>query len=472
MQKQSEERESDMNTMKNRILQTALCLAATCGNALAAETAKPPVVFQNLRYDDSQATREASLYYTKLGLSEVSDLSVGGQVRVRGEWWDNFNTKPANDDEFALTRIRLHADARILPALRFFVEARSALTYDRDIATPDGSGKRPIDEDSLDLENAFGDITIGGDIKATARIGRQELNYGSQRIIGVLDWANTRRTFDGARLIVKGDGWQADTFATRLVQIQRYEFNDGYIGGHDFYGIYATKTFKDLGATLDVYALNRLKHNITTNTVDDNRDSLGARLVGKCGASGFDYEIEGTYQIGDTGPADIDAYSIAAILGYSIPDCPFGTRLFAGYDYATGNSDPTDGTTERYDPLYPTGHMFFGLVDAIGRQNIQALSIGLRSEPVKKLKASLEAHWFERAETTDAVFDAGGNQIIAATASSSREIGQEIDVTLTYGFNPNFLITGGFGYLVAGPVIEDGLGNDVATSYVAGQYTF
>jgi hypothetical protein len=462
----------NMSNVKLRVLRAAACLAASCGATFAAETAKPAVEFQSLRYDDSQATREAALYYTKLSLGDESDLSVGGQLRWRAEWWDNYNSKPVNDDEFLLARIRLHADARLFPALRFFVEGRSAFSYDRDIATPDGSGKRPIDEDSLDLENAFGDITVGGDVKATARIGRQEMNYGSQRVIGVLDWANTRRTFDGARLIVTGDGWRVDAFATRLVQIQRYEFNDGYIGGQDFYGIYATKNFKDVGATLDVYALNRLKHNTSTNTVDDNRDTLGARLNGKFGASGFDYEVEGSYQTGEAGASDIDAYSIAAVLGYNVPDCPYSSRLYAEYDYATGGTDPKDKNAERYDPLYPTGHMFFGLVDAIGRANIQDICIGLRASPVKKLKCSLEGHWFERAETTDGVFDAGGNQIIAAAASNAKQIGQEVDITLSYAIDRTMTISGGFGYLFAGPVIEDSLGDDIATAYIGGQFTF
>lgn len=456
------------------VLLTATCLGTAAGHATAADAApaKPPVVFQNLRYDDSQATREASLYYTKLALGDASDLSIGGQVRLRGESWENFNFKEANDDEFLLTRIRLHADARVAKGLRFFVEGRSALANGRDLPTPDKSGKRPIDEDVLDLENAFADLSVGTDTRATLRLGRQELNYGSQRVIGVLDWANTRRTFDGAKAIVKGADWQVDAFATRLVQIQRYQFNDGYVGGQDLYGLYGTKQFKDVGATLDVYALNRLKHNATTNTVDDNRDTFGSRLAGKVGASGLDYEFEGDYQTGEAGQADISAYSFAALLGYNVPGCPYASRIYVGFDYATGDDDLKDADAKRYDQLYPTGHMYFGLVDAIGRMNIQDYSIGLRAEPIKKLKASVEGHWFERAETTDGVFDAGGNQIIAGNASDAREIGQEIDVTIGYQFNPRFLLAAGYGHLFAGDVVEDSTGEDIDTAYVTGQYTF
>jgi hypothetical protein len=36
-------------------------------------------------------------------------------------------------------------------------------------------------------------------------VGRQELLYGAQRLISPLDWANTRRTFEGGKLIWQGE---------------------------------------------------------------------------------------------------------------------------------------------------------------------------------------------------------------------------------------------------------------------------
>ena len=459
-----------------------LSLAATCiGNvssiAVAADSASaaPSVNFQNLRYDDSQATREASLYYTKLTLSDKSDLNIGGQIRERGEWWDNFNFKDANDDTFLLSRIRLNGDLHTCENFRLFVEGRSAFVNSRDLPTPDKSGKRPTDEDELDLENAFGDLSYGDDTRATLRLGRQELSYGAQRTVGVLDWANTRRTFDGAKAMLKGSDWQVDAFATRLVQIQRYQFNDGYTKGQDFYGIYATKQFKDAGANLDLYALNRLQHGAVTNAInnDDNRDTFGSRLYRVCGKSGFDYDIEGDYQSGtSTGDKNIDAWSIAAVLGYKAPDCPYNSRLYLEYDYATGDKDPKDGDNNRYNPLYPTGHLFFGLIDAIGRQNIEDFCAGISAAPVKKVTTRLEGHYFERAESKDGVYDAGGNLIVPAAASKSSNIGEEVDFTIAYQYDAHLQIAAGYGHFFAGDVVNDAKGDDINTAYLSGQYTF
>lgn len=448
--------------------------APTTGTAPAPAPAAPAPEFRNLRYDDSQATREAGLVYTKLGWNEVSDLSIGGQVRERVETWVNYNFNPDNDDDlFILSRLRLHGDLRVASALRFFVEARSAFVNDRDLPPANQNGKRPIDEDQLDLQNAFGDLSFGlpGDHKLTLRAGRQEMAYGKERVIGVGDWTNTRRTFDGVRGILALGDWRVDAFAVRPVTIQRYEFNDGY-SGQDLYGVYAATKCKEIGMDLDLYALNRYRHNTPAAAPDDNRNTLGARVGGLCGASGFDYDLEAAYQFGDVGDGDIDAFSFASQFGYNVKDCPYASRIFLGYDYATGDDDLGDGDSSRYDQLYPTGHMYFGLIDAIGRQNIQDISLGLSARPMPKLSAKLEGHYFDRAEREDGVFDAGGNLIIPGGASDNRHIGEELDFSLGYQVDPHLLFTAGYGHLFAGSVVEDAEGDDISTGYVSGQYTF
>lgn len=457
-----------------RVVAVAVSVAAWPCASRSADPAQPSAApsFQTLRFEDSQATRKQGLIYMKLGWNDASDLSVGGQVRLRGEWWENFNFREDNDDEFLLTRIRLHGDLRACPNFRLFVEGRSAIATDRDLPTPDGSGKRPGDEDVIDLLNAFGDVSLAlcGDASAVVRGGRQEMLYGRQRVIGPGDWNNTRRSFDGAKLMLHRGDWTLDGFATRLVQVQRYEFNDGD-SGQDFYGVYGAGKLGETGAKLDAYWLLRNKDGAGA-APDDERQTAGSRLSGNCGTSGVDYDVEGMYQFGDQGDADIGAWALAAEIGYKVPECPYGSRLFAGYDYATGDEDAADGDAERYDQLYPTGHMHFGLVDVIGRINIQDFSAGITAEPAKKIKTKVEGHWFERAEDTDGVFDASGNQVIAGDASDASEIGQEIDFSIGYQFDPRLLIAAGYGHFFAGDVVDDAAGDDIDTAYLTGQYTF
>lgn len=457
------------STTAVRGLLAGLAAAATMGAARAAD---PAPTFQNLRYNDSQETRRQDLIYMKLGPGEASSLAVGGQARVRGEWWENFNFGADHDDEFLLTRLRLHGDLRVAPGLRFFVEGRSALANGRDLPTPDGSGKRPADEDVVDLQNAFGDLSFSptGESLTTLRVGRQELSYGKERVLGVADWANTRRTFDAAKLMLEDGGWQLDAFAARLVPVQRYEFNDGD-SGQDLYGVYSSGRIEETAARLDLYWLLRNKEAVAGGP-DDERHTVGVRLYGACGTSAFDYDLEGDYQFGDRGEAGIEAWAAAAQLGYLVPDCPVHSRLFLGADYATGDDDLQDADATRYDQLYPTGHAFLGLIDVIGRQNILAFSAGITAEPAKKIKTKLEGHWFERAESGDGVFDAAGNQVIAGGASDASGIGQEADFTIGYQHNARLLLAAGYGHFFAGDVVNDAGGEDIDTAYLSGQYTF
>ena len=72
----------------------------------------------------------------------------------------------------------------------------------------------PIDQNKADLLNAFVDVKspdLDGN-PAYVRVGRQELLFGSQRLISPLDWANTRRTFQGVRGFRQTEKWDFDLF--------------------------------------------------------------------------------------------------------------------------------------------------------------------------------------------------------------------------------------------------------------------
>ena len=43
--------------------------------------------------------------------------------------------------------------------------------------------------------------------------------YGKQRLVSPLDWANTRRTFEGVRLLTELSGWNVDLFLTEFVRL-------------------------------------------------------------------------------------------------------------------------------------------------------------------------------------------------------------------------------------------------------------
>src|SRR5205823_12321705 len=71
---------------------------------------------------------------------------------------------------------------------------------------------------AFDLRQAYADI---GTPRApvVARVGRQELGFGDQRLLGASNWTNAARTFDAARVTIRSTSAQIDLFGASLVRI-------------------------------------------------------------------------------------------------------------------------------------------------------------------------------------------------------------------------------------------------------------
>lgn len=443
--------------------------------ASGARAADAPA-FQHVRYEENAAAyRDVTasgaldrIKYVSLSESDTVYLSLGGQLRARWESWDNFNFAPANDDDFGLFRLRLHGDLRAGPLLRLFVEVKSAEATDRDLP----GGRRTLDVDTLDLQNAFADLT--GELlgwNATLRLGRQELSYGAQRLVSPLDWSNTRRTWDGARAIFKRDTWRVDAFATRPVIVEKYEFNEW---DHDqaFYGVYAVHDVASWNLKYDVYLLRLDRDGLAGG--DEERYTPGLRIAGTCPAKILDYDVEGGWQFGDAGERDIEAWFAAAEAGYTFKDCPATPRVHVGYDYASGDKDPADDEAGTFNQLFPLGHAYLGYIDVLGRQNVQAISQGLTFWPVaKRVQVRVDHHFFSRAERADAVYGVGGAVLREADAGTSKEIGTEADVTVMFKVDRHTSAWLGYSRFYAGDFIEEsGDSSDVEFLYASVQYTF
>src|SRR5207253_9618063 len=96
---------------------------------------------------------------------------------------------------------------------RLFAEFLSATSPNR--LLPPG----PSDRDPADFLNLFVDVrtlTLA-DNPVWLRVGRQELLYGSQRLVSTLDWANTRRTFEGVKAFWHSRDIDVDAFVVNPV---------------------------------------------------------------------------------------------------------------------------------------------------------------------------------------------------------------------------------------------------------------
>lgn len=453
----------------------AVILGPQAGAVAQGENPRPS--YKPLRYDENWSLFEPGDDYWD-GIKHV-DLnedgswwaSFGGELRARAESWQNFGFTEVNDDTFLLGRALLHADLHFGERVRAFVGGKSALASDRDLP----GGRRTLDVDELELQNAFVDVIFpfGEDGSVTARVGRQELLFGKQRLVSPLPWSNTMRTWDAARLIFEFDNWRVDAFYSRYAAVQKYDFNDWQIGP-DFWGVYANgKLGEENPIDLDLYflGLNKAASTFNGSTGEEDRYTLGARVGGNIGKSGFNYDAEADYQFGEVGSADISAYAFAAKLGYAFADSEYKPSLYLGFDYASGDDTAGDGDVETFNQLFPLGHAYFGFMDAVGRQNIVDLSTGFACKLNDKVTFKADGHFFWLASDSDALYNAGGG--VARSGGASEEVGQEIDITLVYAVDGHLTLQGGYSHFFAGDFISDtGASDDMDWFYFQTAYKF
>jgi hypothetical protein len=169
-------------------------------------------------------------------------FSIRGEFRGRLEGFSGGAYKPDNSDGYMLDRFRINATVTASPVVKFVVQLQDARAFDK---TTGGTGV-PF-RDTLDLRMAYGDF---GGSRNMIRVGRQELVFGEQRLIGHLNWANNARSFDGVRATIARKPFKFDVFATSVVTIQPDAF-DKSGAGNRFYGFYGSTTMAIPKATVE-----------------------------------------------------------------------------------------------------------------------------------------------------------------------------------------------------------------------------
>jgi hypothetical protein len=135
-----------------------------------------------------------------------------------GEWRWRYNNEvdsrlSGKDNTYDLTRTRIYGDFWFCDLFRIYGEFINAQDFNADLPP------LPTDQYNPNFLNLFADAKLGTirDQPLWLRGGRQELLYGSQRLISPLDWVNTRRTFQGGKLFWQNDKFSLDGFVVQPV---------------------------------------------------------------------------------------------------------------------------------------------------------------------------------------------------------------------------------------------------------------
>ena len=159
--------------------------------------------------------------------------------------------------------------------------------------------------------------------------------------------------------------------------------------------------------------------------------------------------------------------------GYTFSDVAWKPRFGLLYDYASGDRDPGDGVHSTFNQHFPLGHAWFGYLDRVGRQNIQAIKAQLKVKPSKKLTAWADFHTFFADQDRDALYSAGGGKLRTPASGGSHKIGHELDLTVKYAVNRHTTALVGWAHMWAGGFIDrTGTSEDADLIYAQIEYKF
>lgn len=397
-------------------------------------------------------------------------LRVRGEFRERAEGFVNAGFVDGRDDIYYLSRFRFNATATS-KAMAATVQLQDARVGNKTVG-PTGT---PFTA-SFDLRQAFVDVNAMrvGKTRIGGRLGRQELAFGDQRLVGHANWINSGRTFDAARVTVKSAPAQIDVFMASVVRILDGEF-DKSGNGNRFAGAYVSSGRILPQGTVEPYLFWRRDINLRAET--GPLDSLqqvttGTRLVGTLPAR-LDYNVEMALQRGSLGPDSVRAWAGH----WQIRETLGGTKtphVTAEYNHASGDANPADGIRGTFDQLYPTAHDKYGLSDQVGWRNIHHVRAGFGITPIKATPISVNYHSYWLAEKRDALYAASGAALARVPGgAASRRVGQEIDVQVARPLTPQLAVTAGYSYLAAGPFLEQATpGRSYSGPFVMATYVF
>ncbi len=388
----------------------------------------------------------------------VEWLEFGGQFRTQFEYRDpasyvvpgTFGLSPLArgnaDDDAVLMRTRLHANAQIEENLRVFVQLQDFRFWGAE-APP--ALATSVDDEGVDIHQAFVEIENLFDRPFGLKIGRQELSYGDQRLVSPLDWRF--RAFDAIKGRYEGREWWIDVFASNVLE--------GSSTGRDrmFNGAYVSIQPDDEGE-LDFYLFQRLFGDRTfageTGGLSDLEDyTLGVRYARK--TSTYDVSAEADYQFGTRGGDRVEAYAYA-IKGGVILDESKKLRLGAGWDFATGDDDPTDGRSGTFVPLFPFGHYFQGFYDIFSWSNGHDLYFSGGFSPIEELHLQLDWHNFWLDDTQDAWYSATGAPLRRDPTGKSRHyVGSEFDLHARWSIREQMQLWFGYSFFQPGTYVRD-----------------
>ncbi len=413
----------------------------------------------------------AAVLVLRLGVlfaqSQTQSVRWSGQIRMRSEVDGRDFNQETPPNTFTLLRSRLGAEIVPVENVKVFLQVQDSRVFGEE-KTASGSFSTLAGTSNLDLHQGYVEINEFLAEPLSVKIGRQELKYGNERIIGAVGWHNVGRSFDGVLLRLGLKAALIDFFAMKTGETAIYPpvatpTSTAHVrnAGSELFGIYGT--FESLIADASaLYLLFEWNRNQTVAGLNDlERFTIGSYAKGKIDL--VDFVADFAYQGGKRQGTDVSAYMLTGAVGYSFSEVPL-RRLSVGYELLSGTS-PTNSEYQSFDPAFHTGHKFYGFMDYF-------ISIPDNTETRGLSDLVLHA-FFKVSEPID--FKAWFHNIRQDEMSTGKKaLGQEIDLIVSYSYTDRVVFSlGASTFLPASQMRRRFRGSDAAFwSFLSAEVSF
>jgi hypothetical protein len=415
--------------------------------------------------------------------AELQNVEVGGSLRIRGNWYSqvdaisgfsSVNFDDNSPDAFYIEqRTTLNVKADFTDDVSAFIELDSYSNWGDDnfrrldaadsgyedfaetriFPTSSAASGTPVNlyQGYIEMNDSWG-------YPISVRIGRSEMQHGSEFLVGNQDTSSgfVGLSFDGIWGTYTHDQFNIQAFWTRIAQNANGPARWEQSGDVDFMGVYGSYTgIEDMVIDAYYYYLNQAATDANGLSSKSGLHTLGLRFAGN--KSQFDWELNGAYQLGDTGsPApvnDFSAFGIQGALGYTF-DIEYQPRIFAqGAFYSGADNGGAD------DPAFRrlfSDHEYSEFLDGGNLSNIWFVGGGASAQVTESIGLSAVANYYG---------------VVEEVAGTDNGLGVELAIYATYAYSEDLTFSAGYAHFFTMDGIEAPggqlIGND-GRSFVGG----
>ncbi|MBI1827015.1 MAG: alginate export family protein [Planctomycetes bacterium] len=401
-------------------------------------------------------------YYVKtidhlgLGLDNLKWLQFGIEERLRFEYRDDDYRRgplqplrnPLIHEEPFVMRNRIFLGITdVLDPFRAAVEFSDSRIFNSKF--PDTTS----DVNENEIIQAYGELyfkdALGQGEPLRIRAGRMTLDLVDRYLFSRSNFGNTLFTWDGGRLTLgdRNSLWTVDIFAAEVGEkrVHQWDRPDEQTWAYGITGDW--RGWKKWITLEPFYFVRDEDHHLTTP--DRTIHTVGLRAYNVFGKTGWDYDANVAFQFGEVGRNKQRAFAARTEVGYLF-DHPWKPRVAICAAYATGDEDPNDRTSGRFDRLFASKD-YLSFYEVFTWQNIIAPKLRVELQPFQSLRLNAGYGGFWLDHNRDGWVSVNRND---PTGRAGNFLGQELEFRARWQLDPRVELSVGYSHFMQGPFVD------------------